>query len=111
MTNVTLDANGQEFGGINVTINGTNFLFQDFTTSESTNVVELDGDQGQAIAQAFIARPKEISGTSVADGGGQLVQGNEFTHGGTTYIVTETSVSRSNGAFATQSFSARQKLN
>ena len=112
MSNVTLDAEqGLEFGGISVTIDGTEFMFQDFSESSSTNVVELDGEEGQAIAQAFIGRPKEISGTAVTKGSGRLTRGNEFSHDGITYIITETSVSRSNGSFATQSFSAREKIN
>ena len=86
-------------------------LFQDFTTSESSNVVELEGDKGQVIAQAFIKRPKEMTGTAVSDGSGTFSRGAEFSHDGTNYIVSEVSETRSNGAFATQSFTAREKLN
>ncbi len=108
---VILDTNNQEFGGISVDAGGGSVLLQDFTISDGTNVVELEGDQGQVIAQAFVQRPKEMTGTAVSDGSGTFTRGNEFDYNGTTFIVTETSQSRSNGSFATQGFTARQKIN
>lgn len=108
---VVLDANGQQFGGVSVNAGGGDMLLQDFTISNGTNVVELEGAEGEVIAQAFIARPEEMSGTAVSDGNGSFTRGDEFSYDGKTWIVTETSQSRSNGSFATQSFTARTKIN
>lgn len=108
---VTLDSNGQEFGGVSVDAGGGIMLLQDFTISNGTNVVELEGDEGQVIAQAFIERPEEMSGTAVSDGTGNFTRGDDFLYDSKTWIITETSQSRSNGSFATQSFTARTKIN
>ena len=106
-----MDANGQQFGGVSVDAGGGNMLLQDFTISNGTNVVELEGAEGEVIAQAFIARPKEMTGTAVSDGTGTFSRGSTFGYEGDTWIVTETSQSRSNGSFATQSFTARTQIN
>jgi hypothetical protein len=111
MSSVILDTAGQQFGGISVDAGGGSVLLQDFTISEGTNVVELEGDEGQVIAQAFVQRPREMSGTAVSDGSGTFSRGNEFSYDGGTWLVIETSQSRSNGSFATQGFTAREKIN
>lgn len=108
---VILDTNNQEFGGVSVDAGGGSVLLQDFSISEGTNVVELEGDQGQVIAQAFVQRPREMSGTAVSDGSGTFTRGDEFTYDGGTWLVIETTQNRSNGAFATQGFTAREKVN
>lgn len=113
---VTIDGNQYSFGGLTTSINGGTYLFQDISVSEGTNVIELEGSQGEVISQVFVSRPAEASGTAVVSNDTPLLkQGDEFTMdlGGTgaTFLVTETSISKSNGAFTTQSFSARAKLN
>lgn len=108
---VILDTNNQEFGGISVDAGGGSVLLQDFSISEGTNVVELEGDQGQVIAQAFVQRPREMSGTAVSDGSGTFTRGDTFNYDGGNWLVIETTQNRSNGAFATQGFTAREKVN
>jgi hypothetical protein len=109
---VTRDGTQYTFGGAVIDIDGNNYLLQDFSVSEGTNVIELEGSDGSVISQVFVGRPKELSGTAVVDASNpNLTQGQEFALEGVNYLVTETSVSRSNGSFATQSFSAREKLN
>lgn len=116
---VTIDGNNYSFGGLVTTINGNDYLFQEISVSEGTNVIELEGSQGEVISQVFVQRPKEASGTAVVENDMPLLkQGDEFSFqihaqdsSDTTFLVTETSISKSNGAFTTQSFSARAKLN
>ena len=111
-TNVIKDITDQEFGGISVDVgNAGNVLLQDFSISEGTNIVELEGDEGQVVAQAFVKRPREMSGTAVSNGGGTFSRGDEFPYDGGTWLVIETTQNRSNGAFATQGFTAREKIN
>jgi hypothetical protein len=108
---VTLDTNGQDFGGISVDVGSGSVLLQDFSVTEGTNIIELEGDQGQVVAQAFVQRPREMSGTAVSDGTGTFTRGDEFTYNARTWMVIETTQNRSNGAFATQGFTAREKIN
>ena len=108
---VILDTNNQEFGGISVNAGGGAVLLQDFSITEGTNIVELEGDQGQVVAQAFVQRPREMSGTALSDGQGSFIRGDEFSYNNNTWIVIETTQNRSNGAFATQGFTAREKVN
>ena len=116
--NITIDGDNYQFGGLVTSINGQEYIFQELTVSNGTNVIELEGSQGEVISQVFVGRPKEASGTAILETGTSLLKrGDEFTaeliqgSGDVTFIVTETSVSKSNGAFSTQSFSAREKLN
>lgn len=108
---VILDTDGQEFGGISVDAGGGSVLLQDFSITEGTNIVELEGDEGQVVAQAFVQRPREMSGTAVSDGSGTFTRADEFQYDSTTWMVIETTKNRSNGAFATQGFTAREKIN
>ena len=108
---VILDTNNQEFGGISVNAGGGAVLLQDFSISEGTNIVELEGAEGEVIAQAFVQRPREMSGTAVSDGAGTFSRGDTFQYDGGTWLVIETTQNRSNGAFATQGFTAREKVN
>jgi len=116
--NITIDGDNYQFGGLVTTINGNEYIFQELTVSTGTNVIELEGSQGEVISQVFVGRPKEASGTAILETDtALLVRGDEFTaelvsgQGITTFIITETSISKSNGAFSTQTFSAREKLN
>lgn len=116
--NITIDGDNYQFGGLVTTINGNEYIFQELTVSNGTNVIELEGSQGEVISQVFIGRPKEASGTAILETDtALLVRGDEFTaelvsgQGLTTFLITETSISKSNGAFSTQTFSAREKLN
>lgn len=113
-----IDGNEYDFGGIETSINGATYIFQDITVSDGTNIIELEGAQGETVSQVFVGRPKEVSGTAILKKDTSLLaRGDEFSNdgipgaGSTTFIITETSVTKSNGAFATQSFSAREKLN
>jgi hypothetical protein len=116
--NITIDGDNYQFGGLVTTINGQQYIFQELTVSNGTNVIELEGSQGEVISQVFIGRPKEASGTAILETDtALLVRGDEFTaelvagQGTSTFLITETSISKSNGAFSTQTFSAREKLN
>ena len=116
---VTIDGSNDSFGGLVVGINGNDYLFQEISVSEGTNVIELEGSDGDIISQVFVGRPREASGTAVVENDTALLKrGDEFSfqvhpteNSNTTFLVTETSVTKSNGAFSTQSFSARAKLN
>ena len=116
---VTKDGENYSFGGLVTTIGGNEYLFQEISVSEGTNVIELEGSEGEVISQVFVARPKEASGTAVVENDTPLLkQGDEFSfkiheldNSDTTFLVTETSISKSNGSFTTQSFSAKAKLN
>ena len=116
---VTIDGSNYSFGGLVVNINGNDYLFQEISVSEGTNVIELEGSDGDLISQVFVGRPREASGTAVVENDTALLKrGDEFSfqvhpteNSNTTFLVTETSVTKSNGAFSTQSFSARAKLN
>ncbi len=116
---VTIDGDNYSFGGLVVQISGREYLFQEISVSEATNVIELEGSDGDIISQVFVGRPREASGTAVVENDTALLKrGDEFSFqvhpiesGDTTFLITETSVSKSNGAFSTQSFSARAKLN
>ena len=115
----TIDGDNYSFGGLVLTINGNEYLFEDISISEGTNVIELEGSDGDVISQVFVGRPKEASGTAVVENDTALLKrGDEFSFvihpldsSTTTFLVTETSITKSNGAFTTQSFSARAKLN
>jgi hypothetical protein len=116
---VTQDGTNYSFGGLVVTISGNEYLFQEISVSEGTNVIELEGSDGDIISQVFVGRPREASGTAVVENDTPLLKrGDEFSflvhdteQNNTTFLITETSVTKSNGAFSTQSFSARAKLN
>jgi hypothetical protein len=115
----TIDGANYSFGGLVVTIAGNEYLFQEIGISEGTNVIELEGTDGDIISQVFVGRPREASGTAVVENDTPLLKrGDEFSFqvhaledADTTFLVTETSITKSNGAFTTQSFSARAKLN
>jgi len=116
--NITIDGDNYQFGGLVTSINGNEYIFQELTVSNGTNVIELEGSQGEVVSQVFIGRPKEASGTAILEKDTALLQrGDEFSAeliegaGSTNFLITETSVTKSNGAFSTQSFSAREKLN
>jgi hypothetical protein len=116
--NITIDGDNYQFGGLVTSINGQEYIFQELTVSNGTNVIELEGSQGEVISQVFIGRPMEASGTAILEKDTALLQrGDEFTaslvegQDAKTFLITETSVTKSNGAFSTQSFSAREKLN
>ena len=71
----------------------------------------MQGSQGEDIAMVAIQRLEELSGTFVKETAkADPALGDEFDLEGKTYVVVETSESRSNGEFATLSFSAREKL-
>ena len=114
----TIDGSNYSFGGLVLTINSSEYLFQEIGVSEGTNVIELEGSDGDIISQVFVGRPREASGTAVVENDTPLLKrGDEFSFkvhplesGNTTFLVTETSITKSNGAFSTQSFSARAKL-
>tara|TARA_B100000902_G_C27307473_1_gene916360 strand:- start:1284 stop:1640 length:357 start_codon:yes stop_codon:yes gene_type:complete len=115
----TIDGSNYSFGGLVLTINTEEYLFQEISVSEGTNVIELEGSDGDIISQVFVGRPREASGTAVVENDTPLLKrGDEFSFkvhatetSDTTFLVTETSITKSNGAFSTQSFSARAKLN
>lgn len=115
----TIDGANYSFGGLVVAIAGNDYLFQEIGISEGTNVIELEGTDGDIISQVFVGRPREASGTAVVENDTPLLKrGDEFSFqvhplesSNTTFLVTETSITKSNGAFTTQSFSARAKLN
>ena len=115
----TIDGSNFSFGGLVVTINGNEYLFQEISVSEGTNVIELEGTDGDVISQVFVGRPREASGTAVVENDTALLKrGDAFSFqvhpteaADTTFLITETSITKSNGAFSTQSFSARAKLN
>jgi len=116
---VTIDGDNYSFGGLVVSIAGNEYLFQEISVSEGTNVIELEGSDGDVISQVFVGRPREASGTAVVENDTPLLKrGDEFSFtvhptesADTVFLITETSVSKSNGAFSTQTFSARAKLN
>ena len=116
---VTIDGDNYSFGGLVVSIAGNEYLFQEISVSEGTNVIELEGSDGDVISQVFVGRPREASGTAVVENDTPLLKrGDEFSFtvhpteaGDTVFLITETSVSKSNGSFSTQTFSARAKLN
>ena len=115
----TIDGSNFSFGGLVVTINGNEYLFQEISVSEGTNVIELEGPAGDVMSQVFVGRPREASGTAVVENDTDLLKrGDAFSFqvhptesADTTFLITETSITKSNGAFSTQSFSARAKLN
>jgi len=99
------------FGSQSVSINSESYVLQDFTITRPSEVTELNGSQGETIAVVAVQKLEELSGTFVKEQSkADPVLGDEFTLGSKTYFVTETSESRSNGEFATLSFSAREKL-
>jgi hypothetical protein len=116
---VTQDGTNYSFGGLVVTINSNEYLFQEISVSEGTNVIELEGTDGDIISQVFVGRPREASGTAVVENDTNLLKrGDEFSFqvhptesDNTTFLITDTSITKSNGAFSTQTFSARAKLN
>ena len=112
MANVTITPDGKYvFGSKVVTINAQDYVLQDFTITRPSEVTELNGSQGETIAVVAVQKLEELSGTFVKESTKpDPVLGDEFDLEGKTYFVTETSESRSNGEFATLSFSAREKL-
>lgn len=116
--NITIDGDNYQFGGLVTTINSQEYIFQELTLTNGTNIIELEGSQGEVLSQVFIGRPVECSGTAILEKDTNLLKrGDEFTASlvqgadEKTFLITETSVTKSNGAFSTQSFSAREKLN
>ena len=63
----TIDGTNFSFGGLVVTISGEDYLFQEISVSEGTNVIELEGTDGDVISQVFVGRPREASGTAVVE--------------------------------------------
>ena len=112
MATVTITpANTYEFGSKVVSISAVDYVLQDFTITRPSEVTELNGSQGETIAVVAVQKLEELSGTFVKETAkADPVIGDEFTLGSKTYFITETSESRSNGEFATISFSAREKL-
>ena len=112
MANVSITPSGKYvFGSQSVTINAVEYVLQDFTISRPSEVTTLNGSQGEEIAVVAVQRLEELSGTFVKEQSkADPALGDEFAIDGKTYFITETSESRSNGEFATLSFSAREKL-
>jgi|11_taG_2_1085331.scaffolds.fasta_scaffold18753_2 hypothetical protein len=112
MANVTITPNGKYvFGSKSVNINAVEYILQDFSITRPAEVTELNGSQGETIAVVAVQKLEELSGTFVKESGKPDPSlGMEFDLEGKTYFITETSESRSNGEFATLSFSAREKL-
>lgn len=116
---ITQDGTNYSFGGLVVTINGSSYIMQDISVSQGTNVVDLEGSDGSIISQVFVSRPNEASGTAVVENNKPLLKrGDEFSFKihetdttATAFLITETSITKSNGSFSTQSFSARERLN
>ena len=116
---ITQDGTNYSFGGLVVDINGSSYIMQDISVSQGTNVVDLEGSDGSIISQVFVSRPNEASGTAVVENNKPLLKrGDEFAFKihetdaqPTSFLITETSVTKSNGSFSTQSFSARERLN
>jgi hypothetical protein len=116
---ITQDGQNYSFGGLVVAINGNDYIMQDISVSKGTNVVDLEGSDGSIISQVFVSRPNEASGTAVVENNKPLLtRGDEFSFtihatdpAPTAFLITETSVTKSNGSFSTQSFSARERLN
>ena len=112
MANVTITPSGKYvFGSQSVTINAVEYILQDFSITRPSEITELNGSQGETIAVVAVQKLEELSGTFVKESGkADPTLGDEFELEGKTYFITETSESRSNGEFATLSFSAREKL-
>ena len=112
MANVTITPAGKYvFGSKSVTINAVDYVLQDFSITRPSEVTELNGSSGETIAVVAVQKLEELSGTFVKESGKtDPALGDEFDLEGKTYFITETSESRSNGEFATLSFSAREKL-
>ena len=99
------------FGSQTVEINGISYVLQDFTITRPSEITELNGSQGETIAVVAVQKLEEVSGTFVKEQAqADPVLGDEFTIDNKVYWVADTSESRSNGEFATISFSAREKL-
>jgi len=115
----TQDGSQYSFGGLVVQIAGQDYIMQDISITQGTNVVDLEGSDGSIISQVFVSRPNEASGTAVVENNKPLLKrGDEFSfkihatdQNNTNFLITETSVTKSNGSFSTQSFSARERLN
>ena len=76
----TIDGANYSFGGLVVTIAGNEYLFQEIGISEGTNVIELEGTDGDIISQVFVGRPREASGTAVVENDTPLLKrGDEFS--------------------------------
>ena len=112
MANVSITPSGKYvFGSMVATISGTDYVLQDFSISRPSEITELNGSQGETIAVVSVEKLSELSGTFVKESSkADPSLGDEFVIDGKTYFITETSESRSNGEFATLSFSAREKL-
>lgn len=116
---ITQDGQNYSFGGLIVDILGSSYIMQDISVSQGTNVVDLEGSDGSIISQVFVSRPNEASGTAVVENNKPLLKrGDEFSFKihetdttATAFLITETSITKSNGSFSTQSFSARERLN
>ena len=112
MANVSITPSGKYvFGSQSVTINSVDYVLQDFTITRPSEVTELNGSSGETIAVVAVQKLEELSGTFVKElSKADPALGDEFNLEGKDYFITETSESRSNGEFATLSFSAREKL-
>ena len=112
MANISITpSNRFIFGSMVVTISGEDFVLQDFSISKPSSITELNGSSGEVIAVVAVQQLEELSGTFVKElSKADPALGDEFVLEGKTYFITETSESRSNGEFATLSFSAREKL-
>lgn len=110
--NVTINPpNKYLFGSKVLSVGTEQFVLQDYSLVRPSEVTELNGSMGETIAIVAVQKSSEISGTFVKESAKtDPALGAEFTLDGTTYFITETSESRSNGEFATLSFSAREKL-
>lgn len=100
-----------EFGSKTVEINGNQYILQDFSISRPSNIVELEGSQGEVIACVSVQKLEELSGSFVKETAKpDPALGDTFTLEGKEYFLVETSESRSNGSFAIISFSAREVI-
>lgn len=104
-------SNKYVFGSKVVTINAQDYVMQDFSINRPSSVTTLQGSFGEEIACVAVQQMEELSGTFVKESAkADPKLGDEFELEGKTFFIIESSESRSNGEFATLSFSAREKL-
>jgi|TARA_E500000318_G_C3560872_1_gene213348 hypothetical protein len=100
----------QAFGLNTTTIDG--FVVESFSTSFTSNRVDLDDSNGEPLGSTTIPGRVEFSATvQVGSGNTTPTIGGEITYDSSTFIVTEVSVEETQADYQRLSLSGYEKLN
>lgn len=100
----------QAFGLNTATIDG--FVVESFSTSFTSNRVDLDDGDGEPIGSTVVPGRVEFSATvQVGDGNTTPAIGDDISYDSVTYVVTEVSIDETQADYQRLSLSGYKKIN